>query len=490
MRTLFKIIAILIVIILVVSSIYAVFYFNEENNSKDTTPPAINSITGNTTGTTGKITTILVSFSDNVNVTEATIYYKSKSAQEWSSESILSGRADITIPSDSNEDWYYYVTVNDAAGNGPVGDPSTDGSIFYTITVTENLENLVHYVFIEEATATWCKNCPDIAGALHDFYNSGEHNFYYVSMIDDKSTKADDRLKEYNIYGYPTVFIDGGYNVLVGGDKGAQISEALGVAEMRSVPQIKVTANAKYNNDTGEITTDVLVESNESSTYTGTLKVYLTEINSRWVNNNLDSNGEIQPYHFGFIDYIINEDISVKGKGSTTRSDISNISKFATDLDPENIMIIAVVFNSESVTQYSNPPNGNSFEAHYADATDAIELIQGGDLPPTVGITLPEAGKLHILGTPIFKNHTFKKTILIGKTTVSVNAQDDTGIAKVEFYIDGKLKNTDDQAPYEWSFRKVKLLKRIVRKHTITVKAYDLGGKTAEASLDCICFFL
>ena len=104
----------------------------------DNDPPSIDSITGNTVGTTGETTTIDVTFSDNIGVTTATLYYKTASASSWSSKSILGGSAGIDIPLDSVESWYYYVTVDDAAGNGPVGDPSTDGSVYYIITVSDN----------------------------------------------------------------------------------------------------------------------------------------------------------------------------------------------------------------------------------------------------------------------------------------------------------------------------------------------------------------
>ncbi len=52
--------------------------------------------------------------------------------------SILGGSAGIVIPSNSVESWYYYVTVDDAAGTGPVGNPSVDGSMYFTVSVTDN----------------------------------------------------------------------------------------------------------------------------------------------------------------------------------------------------------------------------------------------------------------------------------------------------------------------------------------------------------------
>jgi len=105
----------------------------------DNIPPSIDSSTGNTVGSTGETTTIDVAFSDNIGVTTATMFYKTASAGSWSSKSIFDGSAGIDIPSDSVESWYYYVTVNDAAGNGPVGDPSVDGSVYYTVTVADNI---------------------------------------------------------------------------------------------------------------------------------------------------------------------------------------------------------------------------------------------------------------------------------------------------------------------------------------------------------------
>ena len=162
MKTIVKIIAIIIIIILISSSVYVGFFLEgEDDDNGDSTPPTIDYYTGDTIGTTGKITSISVTFSDNEEVTKATIYYKSMNAEAWNSASILSGEYDIQIPSDSDDDWHYYITVDDAAGNGPVGMPSKDGSVYFTITVSKKDVDLTHLVFIEEATGETCKNCPE-----------------------------------------------------------------------------------------------------------------------------------------------------------------------------------------------------------------------------------------------------------------------------------------------------------------------------------------
>ena len=165
MKFILKVAVVVVIAILLISSAYLTF-FTENNNEKDTKAPTIDSITGDTTGTTGKITTIQVTFSDNIEVTEAILYYRSASDKSWSNKSIINESAEIEFPSTAEEDWYYYVTINDEVGNGPIGDPSIDGSKYYTITVSNPTEDLKHFVFIEEGTATWCNNCPKVAEIL------------------------------------------------------------------------------------------------------------------------------------------------------------------------------------------------------------------------------------------------------------------------------------------------------------------------------------
>jgi len=223
------------------------------------------------------------------------------------------------------------------------------------------------------------------------------------------------------------------------------------------------------------------VKNKEQNTYNGRLRVYLTEKISKW------SGPEGDPYHFGFLDYLINKDISINGNKNDSFEETRDLS----DLDPENLMVMAAVFNSEKNQGYSDPPNNKyPFDAYYADAADGSELLSGGNLPPTVGFSLPQIGKLHILGFPIFDFLFHKKTVLIGRTKMVAKAHDDSGIEKVEFYINGNLVSEDTEAPYEYPFRKVKFLKRFVRKHTLSVIAYDNEGKTGNGEVEVIAFFL
>jgi hypothetical protein len=472
------IITIIILAILALSSYFVFYYSNNEN--KDTEPPVIDTISGDLNCKNGDTITIFTEFSDNINVTNATLYYKTSSEINWNSKSILSGNASILI--NSKEDVFYFVTIDDAEGNGPVGDPSINGSVYYTIIVRDDTEDdeFIHTVFIEEASFTDCYYCPLVAGMLYDLFSSGNYNFYYVTLIKTVE-KAISRLdNEYKLYGLPTVYVDGGYKVLVGGlHKKSEYAQAIRDAEVRVVPKIKVTIDSKYNNITNNLENNIVIINKENETYDGRLRVYLTEKVSRW------SGPEGEPYHFGFLDFIINEDISVGANDNVSFIETRDLS----DLDPENLMVIAAVFNSEKHQRYSNPPKGNPFNAYFTDAVDGAEVVEGGNLPPVVSIIRPTFSKWHILGKPITKTLR-QNTIIIGKTTIGVNATDDNKIEKVEFYIDGILKNTKTEKPYEWTFRKIGIFRNIIRQNSIQVIAYDDEGKTAQDNLVVLSLFL
>ena len=88
--------------------------------------------------------------------------------------------------------------------------------------------------------------------------------------------------------------------------------------------------------------------------------------------------------------------------------------------------------------------------------SSAVNVTVADTTAPTVSITAPTAS-----------------LILSGTITVSASASDNTGgkgMAKVEFYIDGMLKNTDTVSPYSFSLDTKTLTDAT---HTFTAKAYD-----------------
>jgi PKD repeat protein len=376
------------------------------------------------------------------------------------------------------ENYTVVLTVTD--NNGSANSATT----FALITEDDHDGDEYHHiVFIEEATATNCKNCPPIGEILEELFNSGEYRFYYVAMVNDTNENAENRLiNDYNLWALPTVYIDGGYEVVIGGNvEKSEFIQAIQAAESRATPKIQVMVTAEYDNTTDEMEVEVLVENHENEPYSGRLRVYLTEIISRW--NEYSG----KKYHYGFLDFIINRDITVAAASEVTFSNTWDV----TDLSVGNLMLFAVVFNSEPVVKYSKPPDEHPFDAYYADATNATRVVEGGDLPPEVGITFPQPGKIYRRGRPffeaIFGNLTLRNAILLGPTTIIIYAKDDTGVERVELQIQGPFRTfnaTFYEEPYEWTWRKL----AIGGKYTITVTAYDTAGQNSTATLEVRAF--
>jgi hypothetical protein len=103
--------------------------------------------------------------------------------------------------------------------------------------------------------------------------------------------------------------------------------------------------------------------------------------------------------------------------------------------------------------------------------------------PPTVTIRTPKKGYLYInvsqgkiqLRIPIFIT-----TLVIGLIDVYANASDNqSGVDRVEFYIDNALKTVDYTPPYTWRWSEQGYLFPYI----LTVTAYDNGGNPSTATL-------
>ena len=446
----------------------------ESSSSEDNVPPSKVIGLSVTDAKDGKLDLEWDASTDNVAVDHYRIYRD----DIYIADSSTTSYRDTGLT--NGQSYTYTVSAVDTSGNeGEKSSPK------FGIPTASGNQEYAHTVFIEEATTQWCDNCPAVADMLYDLYSSGNYRFYYVSLVYDQSDKAKQRLDEYSIYAFPTTFIDGGYDIIVGDQEKSVFEDKLKEAESRDVPKLNIDVNTTWNNETEELEVNVYIQNDEDSSYSGHLKVYLTEKISRWYDY------EGVPYHFSLLDYIIDKDISISANGDDSESDTYDGS----GLDPENLMIMAVIFNSESVEKSSYPSEqGHEFDAHYADATAVTEVVEGGNLPPEVGIEYPKKLRINLYNRSRFMTFLGKNTILIGKifgkTTIRAYASDDSAIEKVELYIDDKLIGTVEDAPYEWSFRNIKFFKRIVRKHTISVTAYDDEGKNSTASIDVITFLL
>lgn len=243
-----------------------------------------------------------------------------------------------------------------------------------------------HTMFAELGTELPCSNCHIAREALHKVYTSNDYPFYYVSLVDFVDTAAIDRIDEYNLYGYPTVWFDGGYRVEVGGlpQCEAYYRQALTDCGARAVPNIDLNLTSTWLGN-AQIDIDVNVFNYESSSYSGHIHVYVTEVESTMGWN--DTVGH--PYTFPLLDYAFNQDIFIASNGTWTGSLIWNGydhydaqgNNFG-NIQFGNLEVIAVVFNSEVHQGFSKPPNGYPFDAYYVDDADGVWL--GTPHPPEV----------------------------------------------------------------------------------------------------------
>ncbi|KYK32075.1 MAG: hypothetical protein AYK22_00510 [Thermoplasmatales archaeon SG8-52-3] len=147
----------------------------------------------------------------------------------------------ITWIGDVTEDNVFVIAVifNPTANIGYSFPPSSKPFDAYYVDATASAhpgengynirdENFTHTVFIEEGTGTWCKNCPSAADSLYNLSKSSTIPFYYAAMVEDMNSAAQKRLEEdYNIFGYPTLYYDGGKEVLLGGGNSDEYIESL-----------------------------------------------------------------------------------------------------------------------------------------------------------------------------------------------------------------------------------------------------------------------
>lgn len=101
--------------------------------------------------------------------------------------------------------------------------------------------------------------------------------------------------------------------------------------------------------------------------------------------------------------------------------------------------------------------------------------------PPLVKITKPE-NALYIMNMKI-REYLIRKPFIIGKIDIKVNATDEeSGIERIEFYIDGKLKANITIQPYAYMWKRDRI--RIFgHRHTIKVVAFDNAGNNASKEI-------
>jgi len=263
------------------------------------------------------------------------------------------------------------------SGFGAVAINNDNEKLEFDIIEERNVENrgieYSHTILGEFGTATWCPYCVYADAALGNIYGGQWHPFYYVSLVCDVNTNAYQRaISELGLTGYPTVYFDGGYksNVGASNEESAQAAYNSSIEDCaeREVADVDIDLDVTWNGN-AEMYIEVKIDNNEGSSYSGHLRVYVTELETSmgWLNN------DGIPYRFPFLDYAFNEDISVSAGSTWTDSitwdghDYDNgYGDDFSSITYGNIMIIGAVFDEDDdyvddVTGYrvgdNDPPN-------------------------------------------------------------------------------------------------------------------------------------
>lgn len=251
-----------------------------------------------------------------------------------------------------------------------------------------------HTALGEYGTATWCGYCKYAHGALKELYAEGQLDFNYVALVCDKNSVAYSyAINHFNLYGYPTVWWDGGYKVNVGAGSvaGAKATYTTSINQCvaRAVKDVDLTLDVTWVGGT-EMQISCAIVNNEATTYGGTIRVYITEKVSSmgWY----DTGGAL--YTHAFLDFAFNQAISIPAGDtwSSTTNWVGSAHGYPS-ITKDNMMIIAAVENDEWHQGYSYPPSQNPFSAYYVDECVTVDLGAGSppSAPtisgPTTGVT-------------------------------------------------------------------------------------------------------
>ena len=112
-----------------------------------------------------------------------------------------------------------------------------------------------------------------------------------------------------------------------------------------------------------------------------------------------------------------------------------------------------------------------------------VSIIEFDEDKPYLFIEKPVLGHSYIFDRQ-FRKIISHKCRLFGKLTVEVDAYDENGTDRVEFFVDNVLKSTDTKSPFEWTWKGF-----AIGKHTIKAVAYDTEGNYAIDDITVRRFF-
>jgi thiol-disulfide isomerase/thioredoxin len=251
------------------------------------------------------------------------------------------------------------ITISSVAGAVSVSEENYEN---------EPLNDFTHTVFAEYASTTWCPYCPAASQDMYSIYQSGDYPLFYVSLISDMNSIAKERMRWLRVHAIPAVYFDGGYLNIVGAVGESAYRLEIEESGQRTVKQpLGMNTSVTWNGN-AKITVKVEITNDGNFFYLGILRSYVTEIVSRWKDN--DQN----PYHFGFLDFAIRKFVFIRpGKTATISKTWDGAKDHGgqtfEDITEDNILVVSTV--AHWLPHIEQNDDDKDFLAFYVDQTSA-----------------------------------------------------------------------------------------------------------------------
>ncbi len=156
--------------------------------------------------------------------------------------------------------------------------------------------------------------------------------------------------------------------------------------------------------------------------------------------------------------------------------------------DERSIQKVAFFIDGDSVGENSAYPYNYTWNTEpYADSTDhtiyAKAFDGGNNSAYSDGVTVTVYPSRDLLPPVVKILYPVSGATITGTVNVAVDANDNFGVTRVEFYVDGILQSayTDTQPPYGFAWNTAPLAD--LQQHTLYVKAYDAAGNVGTSDL-------
>ena len=266
----------------------------------------------------------------------------------------------------------YTITVKATDENGAESEPAT-----LRVSMPLSKNQFTHTVLAELGSTSWCPNCPRADEKIHEVYSIGDYPFYYVTLVYNQNPVAQKRGRQLSDAYIPMLYLDGGYKIV---DNTAEYASSIGEVAERKVHPLSLGISASWKGD-AKIDVTVSITNEGTDAYFGHLRVYVTEIVSRWN----DQKGN--PYHYAFLDYAFNKYVRIQAGDTYTETAIwdgsaTHGNRTYGDIVPDNIMVIGAISHWLPHLQ-KNPwttPKPFRFLAQFVDQTNASLVASSLDV--------------------------------------------------------------------------------------------------------------